>query len=134
MSLSKRISVQVKWKQCILILNNISHKDRTWDELNTELWKIKCIINRRNVIECFCEPRGGKYFKIFHSKTTEQKVVKFYFIWLISFAKWVILQTKVIGRLQNGKKYLQYLKQGRIIWNQFISTNKSKKNQFQVGK
>ena len=38
------------------------------------------------------------------------------------------MQTKVIGRLQNGKKYLQYLKQGRIIWNQFIYTNKSQKD------
>lgn len=36
-------------------MHNISHKGRNWDELNTELWKIKCIINGRNVIEYFCD-------------------------------------------------------------------------------
>lgn len=84
-SLYKRVSVPVKWKMHFN-LHNVLHKDRNWDELNTELWKMKCIINIRNVIEYFYDSRGGKYFKIFHSKT-QSKNIKFYFIWLISFAK-----------------------------------------------
>ena len=33
----------------------MSYTKRNWDELNTELWKMKCIINIRNVIEYFCD-------------------------------------------------------------------------------